>query len=300
MKIRNATLSSSYEPNIARLFSAAVLKELATKGHSYLAASLLKEADLLQEYNPSTILRFFFDEAYDVLLRKYRNEYVYKNAIAKNILLGRHSLSKTFMLTEFRAGNCKADVVLLNGTSTVYEIKTAYDSMERLSTQIAAYRKVFDNINVITSFSQLAKVEDVIDDDIGIMVLTDSRNSIKIIRKPVSLKEKVQPLVIFDSLRKSEYEQITKEHFDVVLNVSNANMYRTCRECFCSLTPIMAHDYMVTALKKRGSSRRLCDFIKLVPDSLKAASLSCKFNDKQKAFFLEVLDTDIGTCLGVG
>lgn len=293
MKIK---LSKASEPVLARIFSVAVINELATEGHSSLAVAILKEVGLLREFRSTILLRDFFDQVYTLLFRSYRNEYIYKNAIARKILLGVHSLNTASMLTEFRAGTCKADVVVLNGTSTAYEIKSAYDSMDRLARQIAAYRQVFDRINVITSDSQLDKVSDVVGDDIGLMVLTD-RNTIRTVQEPRSLKMSTRPTVIFDSLRKNEYEQIVKDHFGEVPMVSSARMYRACRELFCSLEPTVAHEAMVAALKNRGNSRRLRDFVLSMPDSLTAVSLSCKLGVARQERFSRLLNTSIGECL---
>lgn len=289
-------IPSSCGPVLARLFSAAVIGEFASKGRSPLAATILKESSLFREFDPAILLRDFFDQVHTLLFRSYRNEYIYKNAIARKILLGVHSLNTASMLTEFRSGVCKADAVVLNGTSTVYEIKSAYDSMDRLTRQIAAYRQVFDRINVITSDSQLDKVDGVVGDDIGLMVLTD-RYTISTVREPSSLKKSVRSEVIFDSLRRNEYEQIVKVHFGEVPKVSNARMYQACRELFSVLEPTMAHDSMVAVLKKRDNSRRLQDFVLSVPESLTAVSLSCKLGVAEQARFSQLLNTAIGGCL---
>jgi len=289
-------LSTTCVPALARIFSAAVIDELASKGRSSIAVAILKEAGIYREFDPTTLLCDFFDQVHALLFRSYRNEYIYKNAIARKILLGVHSLNTASMLTEFRAGACKADAVVLNGTSTVYEIKSAYDSMERLTRQIAAYRQLFDCINVITSNSQMDKVAGIVGDDIGLMVLTD-RYTISTVRESSQLKRFVRPEVIFDSLRKNEYEQIIKAHFGEVPQVSNARIYQTCRELFCSLDPTAAHDAMVVVLKKRDNSRRLRDFVLSVPESLTAVSLSCKLGVAKQMRFSQLLNTAFGDCL---
>lgn len=292
----NNKLPSTCGPALARIFSAAVINELAAKGRSSLAVSILKQTGLFLEFDPSISLRNFFDQVHSLLFRSYRNEYIYKNAIARKILLGVHSLNTASMLTEFRSGVCKADAVVLNGTSTVYEIKSAYDSIDRLAQQIAAYRQLFDRINVITSDSQIDKVAGVVGDDIGLMILTD-RYTISTVREPSSLKMSVRPLVIFDSLRRKEYEQIIQAHFGEVPKVPSARMYQACRELFRSLDPIVAHDAMVYLLKKRCNNRRLRDFVLTVPESLTAVSLSCKLGVAEQTRFSKLLNTHIRGCL---
>ena len=286
----------SQGPALARIFSAAVIKEFASKGRSSLALSIIKETGLLNSCDSSTLLRDFFNQIHNVLFHRYRNEYVYKNAIARKILLGVHSLNTSSMLTEFRAGECKADVVVLNGTSTVYEIKSEYDSMNRLARQVASYRQVFDCINIITSESQIDKVNELVGDDIGLIILTD-KYTMRTIREPSSLKNWVDPLVIFDSLRKNEYKQIIKAEQGEVPNVSNARMYKACRKLFAYLDPVTAHDAMVAVLRKRSNNKRLREFVLSVPESLTAISLSCKLGVTEQNRFSKLLNTSIRDCL---
>jgi hypothetical protein len=285
-----------YAPGLSRLFSTQVMKELSAKGYSQLACKVIEETKATDVLDPTMQLRDFFDWLYLGLFRSYRNEYVYKNAIAAKILLGKHSLNSSFMLTEFRAANCKADTVVLNGTSNVYEIKSEFDNLDRLGRQIAAYRKLFDMIHVITSEKQVEKVLGAVDKNVGVMILSN-RDTIRTVRKSASSKSEVDPSVIFDSLRRPEYVQIIKAQFGHAPKVPNTRMYETCKQLFCQLTPDVAHDEMVRVLKKRGSSQSLSDFITGVPRSLKAASLSCQLSRKEQAAFLNLLDRDIGHCL---
>ena len=281
---------------LARLFSVSVIRELARKGYSPLAAEILDEAGLLKNMDPKMHLRDFFDQLFDILFRSYRNEYIYKNAIANKILLGRHSLNSSFMLTEFRVGNCKADTIILNGTSSVYEIKSAFDNMDRLKRQISSYSLIFDHIHVITSDEQLQKVSEEIDDSIGLMVLSN-RHTISTVRNSRSMKHQVRPAAIFDSLRRAEYTQIIRAEYGFVPDVPNTQMYRECKELFCRLSPGDAHDGMVSVLRQRGNCRSLRDFIINMPSSLKAISLSCKLSHKEKAVFLNLLNVDVGDCI---
>lgn len=298
MKKQQFVITSNQGPALARLFSAAVIKELAVNGCSGLGVKILKDAGLLRAFDPSTTLSSFFDSIYAALFHSYRSEYIYKNVIAQKILLGTHSLNTSFMLTEFRSALCRADVVLLNGTSTVYEIKSAYDSMGRLSRQIQAYRQLFDKVCVITAPSQVENVKQHIADDIGLLVLSD-RNTLRTIQEPTSLKSSVLPTAIFDSLRRKEYEEIVRTHFGTVPDVPNTRIYQACHDLFCTLDPVDAHDSMVSILKKRGGSKRLNTFIESVPLSLKAASLSCKLTAKEQSLFSLLLNAEIGTCLSI-
>jgi len=289
-------MSAEYQGVVlSRLLSAGVLKQLAKDGASSLADELLAECGFLGEISPETPLHQFFEETFAFLSRTRRTEYVYKNAIAKNILLGTHSLNTSFMLTEFRAAACKADCVVLNGTSNVYEVKSDYDSMDRLARQLAAYRKVFDCIRVITSERLLPKVSAIADDWVGLSVLRPT-GSIGDMRKPVSMKHAVSPEAIFDSLRRPEYEDIVLRQFGRIPDVPNTRIYRECKAMFRQLTPVVAHDEMVRVVKTRGACMRLREFIEGVPSSLKAASLSCQLTPSDRVALLTVLQRPVREC----
>ncbi|MFA6411800.1 MAG: sce7726 family protein [Syntrophales bacterium] len=284
---------------LARLFSTSVIKELACKGFSTIATRILDETRLLPFLDPTMLLRDFFEELFALLFRSYRNEYIYKNAIANKILLGRHSLRSSFMLTEFRAANCKADAVILNGTSNVYEIKSEFDNLDRLKRQISAYSLLFDHVHVITSAEQLQKIRNEVDESIGLMVLND-RHQISTVRNSRSMKQHVQPEAIFDSLRKHEYMQVIIEKFGRVPDVPNTRIYNECKHLFCKLPPEVAHDAMVFVLQRRGDCRAIREFVTNVPPSLRALSLSCNLSRREQTAFLNVLNTNTGDCFSSG
>ena len=139
---------------ISRLFSSSLIREMARTGKSPLFARLASQSLSLTSVSMASKVCKFFDAAFSLLKREgYRDEYIYKAALTHNILLGKHNLNTASMLTEFRVGECKADVAILNGTATVYEIKSERDSLTRLERQVAAYSKVFAKVYVIAAES---------------------------------------------------------------------------------------------------------------------------------------------------
>src|SRR5689334_13769722 len=125
---------------ITRLFSSSVVRELARKGKSPIFARLARQSELFDRLEVNRCVHDLFDLAFSFLQREgYRDEYIYRAALTQKVLLGRHSLQTASMLNEFRVGDCKADVAILNGTATVYEIKSERDSLTRLQRQVASY-----------------------------------------------------------------------------------------------------------------------------------------------------------------
>jgi hypothetical protein len=116
------------------------------------------------------------------------------------------------------------------------------------------------------------------------------------VREASSLKEQAVPAAIFDSLRKSEYLKIVRDHFGLP-GAPNTQIYRACKELFCRLPSAIAHDAMVQVLKERGNCHSLKTFIQNVPFSLKAASIACKLTGQEQMFFVNLLHTSAKQCL---
>jgi hypothetical protein len=156
--------------DISRLFSSTNISKLAHGDFSFLNMVLQsRDLNLEDSFTISDIL----DRVFQLLLKEYRNEYVFKTLIAQKILLGRHSLKTSTQINEFRAGRCVADTVVINGATTCYEIKTEFDSLDRLGDQISEYRKIFDKINVITVSKYADEVINNTPDFIGVLELSD-------------------------------------------------------------------------------------------------------------------------------
>lgn len=236
-------------------------------------------------------LREWFDRAYANLLKEYRSQYVYKNAIANQLLLRRHSMREAALLTEFNAGISKADAVLINGTSTVYEIKSEFDSTRRLESQLRSYGEIFDRIYVCTHSSQVKHIEPILPPHVGLILLS-SRYSLKEVREAQSNKRRVVPEMIFHSLRRPEYCSIVQKRFGALPASAPAEISLACHALFSTLAPEVAHDDMVEVLRARQGATRseLVGFIKRLPASLRAAALYADLTARHQDALTSLLD----------
>lgn len=287
----NIGIDAKYNQSLARVFSRSVLTELVSQNRSPYIDEILNSSGFIESISENTTYEDIFEMVYDYLLKVYRGEYVYKNAIANKILLGKHDLETSYMLMEFRVATCKADAVILNGTSNVYEIKSEFDSLDRLENQVKTYQKVFDMVHVIAASSQLEKVAETVDSTVGLMKLT-KEGTIETRREAVSGRGNIQTDVIFDSLRMSERKGILRDKYGLLPTVPNTQAYKVYKELFCRLDPSEVHRSMVEVLKKRGDCSRLKEFVLGVPSSLKALALSSKLS---KADF-EAFSSILGRC----
>lgn len=216
----------------------------------------------------------WFDFFFDILFRKYRCEYVYKNAIATRLYLGgRHSFEDSLLTDELRSGQSRADVVILNGTSTVYEIKSRYDSFERIDSQLIDYRRLYDKIYVVTSGDRAYTALSYLGPSTGIMALDDD-GRLYVVREAASNKSNTDPEALFDCMRQAEFTAVIEHAFGNVPNVPNSQLYRECKKLFCNLSSDIAHDYMVSTVKRRGKRKPFVDLINNAPVSLKHACLN--------------------------
>lgn len=274
---------------LSRIFSSKVFYNL-TRLDFNLLQSLLLESKIKQESMDHTIkLGKFFDLVFEKLKTPgIRNEYIYKSAIAHKRLLGVHSLNTAVMLNEFRAGTSKADAVVLNGTSTVYEIKSERDSLSRLATQIADYQKLFSRVNVITSVEQVPAVLLVVPEHVGVLSLTN-RYQISTVREASDYKDNLCVASIFNSLRREEARTILENLGVEVPTVPNTQMFQVMQQLSNNLDRIAVHDEMVKVLKASRSQANLHEFVSSIPRSVQAAALSLSMKKKQQKNFIDTM-----------
>ncbi len=282
---------------ISRLFSVSVVREIAQKGKSSLFVRLVRESNLLSITEKTEPIKNLFENAYSLLKKKYyRHEYVYKAAITKNILLGTHSLKTSSMLNEFRVEKCKADTVILNGTSTVYEIKSERDTLSRLEQQICAYRKVFACVNVIVGENHLQSALESTPNDVGVMLLTTKLN-IRTIRNSIKSPERTIPEVIFDSVQLHEAKKILTLMNRNIPEAPNTQIHQELRKIFQKFTSkedrVSTHQAMLDVLKETRSLLQLYDFIYTLPTSLQAAVFSSSLRKQDHVRLSNALDTPI-------
>ncbi|MEG3638571.1 sce7726 family protein [Magnetococcus sp. PR-3] len=282
---------------LTRLFSSAVFRELAEKGRSPMFVRLLDQLDFLDYSNQEISVGDLFELAFSEL-KKFgcRDEYIYRSAVTKKVLLGKHSLNTASMLTEFRVGSSRADLVILNGTATVYEIKSERDSLSRLNKQIEDYQKVFASVNVITAESHVDDVVERIPDGVGVLSLS-RRYQISVYRDAIEQTEKICPATVLLSLRAVEAINILRGLGVDVPDVPNTQRYEKLRELFVDLDRNELHRQMVTVLKKNRALTSLCELIKDLPESLHAAALSKRMSRKNHSRLIKSVDTPLKTAL---
>jgi hypothetical protein len=283
---------------ISRLFSSGVVREMARKGRSPLFAKLAGESLLADQLPLSQRVSNLFDAAFSLLKKHgYRHEYIYKSALTHKILLGKHSLQTASLLNEFRVGACKADLAILNGTATVYEVKSERDSLTRLEKQIAAYMEVFASVYVIAGENHVDAVIGSVPPDVGVLRL-ENRYRISTVREAIDRPERTSAAAIFDAVRTPEARAILAARGVEIPDVPNTEISAVLRKLFVTLDARDAHAGMVNVLKKTRNLRPLSDLVDRVPLSLQTAALSVPMRRLDHARLVAAVNTPLERAMG--
>lgn len=122
-------------------------------------------------------------------------------------------------------GESRIDIAVINGEFQGYEIKSEYDTLNRLPGQVELFNKVFDRITLVTAENHYSKAFKIIPDWWGIMVAEQYSNGVflKSIRKARKNKN-TEAFHIAQLLWKDEVISVIKE---IIPNakLSNKNRY---------------------------------------------------------------------------
>lgn len=132
--------------------------------------------------------RFMFGDikydrfVFELLERYYRNDFFVRHRFFSNVLSTKNATS----FFELPVNESRADMVSINGKSVAYEIKTRYDSLNRLTKQLDDYSKAFEYVYVICDRDILEDVLNTIPSHCGIYTYNDrNRISFKLYKRAI-------------------------------------------------------------------------------------------------------------------
>jgi hypothetical protein len=191
---------------------------------------------------------------YNELRKQYRNEYIYKNTFINEMLIKNYGVKDTILINEFRVGNSIADIVMFNGTSKAFEIKTELDTDKRLVGQLVDYKKVFKECYIVTHESLTSKYLKE-DNSIGIIELIETPRGLKMqeVRPAIENKE-VNSETIMRCLRTNEYKSIVKKYYKELPHMNHFNMFNICEELIFQIPNTILNSLFIEQLKLRKSN----------------------------------------------
>lgn len=275
MKIKSKLNKSDYI-QISKLFSTASFNSFALQDEEEINGIVNTFKEFCIDYKEFTLEKAYVN-FYKLLSKKYKNEYVYKNIVLKDIILKNHRIKDCVTIPEFNVGKSKADLAVFNGTSTVYEIKSDIDSTDRLKSQMSDYENFFEFLNVVISHKHLRKVKKIVPYSAGIYILDDNCKII-LEKEAISNLSNITHKSLFYALRKPEYLYIIERTFGYIPKIPNTQIFLYCYGLFCTIDIEEAHNLVTEALKLRQFKDEQINLISLLPESLKPISFTKRYN----------------------
>ena len=268
---------------INRVFTRGVINDLLTKGTNEVYNYVVREYINSPENKTH---KEIISEIYSYLDKQKRNEYFYMNTLL-NRLLGIHSVNTTTALSQVRINKHIADFVMINGEGKVYEIKTPFDNFDRLSDQIRDYFRAFSKVSLLTSspgeFERVSSWLNQLGDmgeAVGIYHMNDIDTYFNLTfrRIPQQFDEHLEHICIFKLLRKGEYENIIKKHFNELPQVAPVFYFKKCFAMFEQIPLLEAQKLAFDELKKRNKITKIT--FNKIPDELKSVIYFAKLSNK--------------------
>lgn len=226
---------------------------------------------------------------YFVLSENYQNEYIFKNEFLNNWLIKELGETGSQIFSEFRVGDSIADLVMFNGCSKIFEIKTELDSDSRLTLQLQNYEKAFNQIFLIIPKSKLSIYEKQ-DASIGLITYAPkSENAFSIYRK-AKLNLDIEPSTIMSILHTNEYKSIVCKYFGSLPQMTSFNQHKVCSELISEIPNDMLNKFFIDEMKKRRSSNALSSRYYKEFNQL---FLALRMNRDSKSKMIESLKTTI-------
>ncbi len=226
---------------------------------------------------------------YSVLALNYQNEYIFKNEFLNKWLISELGEDNSKIFSEFRVGNSVADLVMFNGCSKIFEIKTEFDSDIRLSLQIENYKKAFNQIYIIIPETKL-RIYEKYDEAVGIITFNSKRDNLFTINRNASVNNEIDSLTLMSVLHTAEYKSIVKNHFGYLPQMTSFSQFKTCSELIFEIPKNELNRLFIAEIKKRDINEALsCRYYK----EFNQLFLALKMNRTNKNKMIDLLKTPI-------
>lgn len=225
---------------------------------------------------------------YKVLERNYPNEYIYKNEFLNQWLKKELGTNNSILFNEFRIGKATADLVLFNGSSKVFEIKTLLDTDYRLSSQLEEYKKLFNEIYLIIPHSLESKY---LANDYRIGIISYEQES-RLFRITRDAESNYEPdfSIIMDVLHTREYKEMVEVYYGSLPEMTDFTQFEICKELIDKIPSRDLNSLFVNTMKKRKINNL---FYNRKGNELNQVSLSMNLNEKQLIRLIDNLNTTI-------
>lgn len=235
----------------SKLLGSAHLRKVARQGRR-LGPDDAAELEALGLMEPGDTIADGLNRLHYTLQKNYRIETVYKNAIARKLLVGRHGLRSATLLQELRVHNSILDMVLLNGVCEAFEIKTEFDSPDKLDKQLHDYYRAFSRVTVVCDELKAPQYLDhLADSPAGLMVYT-RKGTLRPVKEPTVHTAGLNVETMMTVLRQAEYMEVVHSALGPQPEQPNTLRYRH----YLGLAETIAPTHYAELMEQRLKARR--------------------------------------------
>jgi hypothetical protein len=193
---------------------------------------------------------------YSIIADNYQNEYIFKNEFLNNWLIQELGESNSQIFNEFRVGTSIADLVMFNGCSKIFEIKTEFDNDSRLKFQLENYAKAFNQIYLIIPKSKILLYEKQCK-SIGLISYDRKDSEVFSVYRNSEKNDDIDSSVIMSILHTNEYKSIVEKYYGELPKMTSFNQYNICKDLISKIPNLELNKLFINEMKNRSSSDSL-------------------------------------------
>lgn len=270
---------------IAAVFSSRNVKSVAN-GEFAMVEKIAKNYQ--EHFGDQFTVGNVFDFCYKILKEEFRNEYFYKNTIARKVFNSRRAAVSGTLFTEFRVGGSKADCVVVNDVASCYEIKTDYDNLAKLKSQLEAYLGIFDKVNAVVSAKYIDAVSSTVPAAVGIILLTE-KDALRVIRPATLIQDSLDTNLLMRSLRRDEYVSLANAVAGYSPSPRNTEIFGECRSLIECADPGKVRKEFRRVIKRTRALDK--SFISSLPSSLMIAGVESSLTRSERIRLVQNVDS---------
>lgn len=227
----------------------------------------------------------FLRYTYKLLQKQYQNEYVLKNEILNKWVKEELVQENSIIFNEFNIGRARADLVMFNGASRVFEIKTKFDDTSRLKHQLENYNKIFNEVYLVVSIEESNLYLD-FDSSVGIIIYDSMSHKLQKIRE-ARYSVDIHTDVLMEVLHTKEYLQICENYYgELPENLNAFNQFDICKKLISEIPKKEINSVFVEKIKERSVYN---EFFNIINSEFNQICLSLNLNRSERNGLIEKL-----------
>ncbi len=273
--------------NFSKIFSASYVLNMLNGQNISHFKSIYSSINLHEDVK----IKDVFNAYYNLLLAYYKNEYVYKNILIQDIK-SKEVLHNYALFSELNIGkDSRVDIAHFSQSNHAYEIKTEFDTFNRLEKQLMDYATGFEYVSIVIPESKLKTILASVNDSIGIIIL-NKNNSLDMYRSANSNLDLVTHGGLFSLLYEKEFSSIMKKYLGHFIDLSSFESRKLYFSKFQNIDIESLHGDVVKIIKSRTKHEKFQYVLHNAPKYLLPIGLNVNIQKEAKSL-ISMLNSSI-------